>query len=314
MAPWLDPAVMAFLLGVGLGVAKADVRLAPSAGATVAAILLLAIGLKGGKALATAGFDGLGAPLLATVALGLLVPLVAWSLLRASRRFDHEQAAVIAGHYGSTSAVTFAVALAWLDTRGILVEAGMPVLLAVLEVPALVVGVWLAKRGNGMRWAPLLHEVLLGRGIVLIAVGLLVGRFADPAGVAAISPFYEGLFRGLLMLFIFDLGAGVGARLDGLRRAGPALVLFAVVMPLIGAVLGILAGTWSGLGPGGATVLGVLAGSASYIAAPAAFRMALPDVDLGPALGAALGITFPFNVTVGIPLYYILSTALDAGP
>lgn len=312
-SPWFDPVVMAFLLGVGLGVAKADVRLAPSAGATVAAILLLAIGLKGGKALAAAGVDGLGAPLLATLALGLVVPLVAWSLLRASRRFDREQAAVIAGHYGSTSAVTFAVAIAWLDARGVPVEAGMPVLLAVLEVPALVVGVWLVRRGNGLRWAPLLHEVLLGRGIVLIAVGLLVGRFADPAGVAAISPFYEGLFRGLLMLFMFDLGAGVGARLDGLRRTGPALVGFALVMPLIGATAGILAGTWAGLGPGGATVLGILSGSASYIAAPAAFRMALPDVDLGPSLGASLGVTFPFNVTFGIPLYYALAAAVG-GP
>jgi uncharacterized protein len=174
-----------------------------------------------------------------------------------------------------------------------------------LEVPGILVGVLLARAGGVSRpaWAPLLHEVMLGKSIVLLVGGLLIGWAAGPVGLAPMEPFFGGLFKGVLCLFLLEMGLVASAQLGSVRKSGLFLVGFGVGMPLVSAVLGALLGTAIGLSPGGTALLATLAASASYIAAPAAMRIAVPEANPALSITAALAVTFPFNLLLGIPLY-----------
>lgn len=303
----LDPIILCFALGVASGLLKSDLRLPAALYETLSIYLLLAIGLKGGVELAKSPLAELVLPTLLTAALGIVTPVVAYVVLRRLGRFDRPDAAAIAAHYGSVSAVTFAVVLSYLARIGVPFEGYVTVLLVVLEIPAIAVGILIARlrtASGPMRWGALLHEVFLGKSIYLLAGGLLVGFLAGPARMEAVSPLFFGLFKGALALFLLEMGIIASQRVADLRRTGAFLVAFGVGMPLVNGALGALGGLAAGLSPGGTTVLATLAASASYIAAPAAMRIAVPSANPTLYLTAALGITFPFNVILGVPIYH----------
>ena len=301
----MDPIILFFILGLIAGLARSELRLPSAIYEFVTILLLLSIGLKGGVELASRPFGSLVPDILATLAIGIALPIVAFPVLRSVGRMKRADAASIAAHYGSVSVGTFAVAVAWMNTRGIAYEAHMPLLLVLLEVPAILVGIVLAKGvGNGTRWGEVAHEVLLGKSIVLLLGGLIIGWVADPAGLEAIKPLFFDLFKGILAIFLLEMGLIAAAQVSSLKQYGPFLLVFGIVMPLFSAAIGTLTGWSVGLSVGGTAVFATLAASASYIAVPAAMRISVPAANPTLSLTASLGITFPFNVIVGIPLYY----------
>ncbi|MFN3597000.1 MAG: sodium-dependent bicarbonate transport family permease [Rubricoccaceae bacterium] len=317
VASLLSPVVLAFLLGAAAVWLRSDLEIPDVLYQALSIYLLFAIGLKGGVALSETPLGEVAAPALATLGLGLVTPVTAYVVLRRLGRFDVANAAALAAHYGSVSAVTFLAAQSVTAAAGTPAEAFMPALVAVLEVPAIAVGLLLAyvgrarRAGNGDgRWQDALREVLVGRSIVLLVGGMAIGWVAGAEGTAGVAPFFVSGFQGALTLFLLEMGMTAARRLRDLRRVGPFLVGFGVAMPVVHGALGVWAGTAAGLGPGGAAVLGAMVASASYIAAPAAVRVGLPEANPAYYLTAALGITFPFNLTVGIPLFIALAQAL----
>ncbi|MBL8288239.1 MAG: sodium-dependent bicarbonate transport family permease [Rubrivivax sp.] len=306
--PQFEPVVLFFLLGALAGFARSDLRVPGVLYESLSIFLLLAIGLKGGVELARHPLASVVGPALVVVAAGALIPLVAYPVLRRVGRLPRADAGSIAGHYGSVSVVTFAVGTTYLARLGHEAEGYMTVLLVLLEFPALVIGVLLARRGEaGTPWRKVLHEVVAGRSIVLLLGGLAIGWLAGPGGIAPLDRLFFDLFKGVLALFLLELGLVAASRFGELRRAGPFLIGFAIGMPLVAAGLGVATGVAIGLSVAGVTLLATLYASASYIAAPAAMRLALPQANPALSIGAALGITFPFNLLVGIPLYHRLA-------
>ena len=307
-----SPAVLAFLLGVLAAALKSDVRLPDPVHTALSSYLLLAIGLKGGAGLREAGLGEVAVPVVAAVGLGVLTPLLAFGLLRLLTRLSPVDRAAVTAHYGSTSLVTFTAAVALLEAQDEPYEAYAATLLAVLEVPGILVGLLLAgaAAAAGASRSEAVREVLTGRSILLLTGGLAIGALSQPASYDSVAPLFVGLFPGVLVLFLLDLGVLAGRRLRDVPAAGPGLVVAAITIPLVNGALGVVAGTAIGLTPGGAALLGVLTGSASYIAAPAAVRLALPQANPAYYLTTSLGITFPFNLVVGIPLYLALARAL----
>ena len=300
-----SPPVLAFVLGVLATALRGDLRLPEPVYQLLTVYLLLGIGIKGGVALRTAPAADVVAPVLVTLLLGLVVPLLAFAVLALLTRLGPVDRAALAAHYGSTSLVTFTAAAVFLTSSGVSYEGFVTTLLAVLEVPAIVVGLLLAGRHvrRSAPWSETLREVLTGRSVLLLVGGLALGYVTGPAGYERVEPFFGGIFQGVLTLFLLEMGVVAARRLRDLPLAGPGLVVFAVVFPLAAGFLGVTGGLLSGLSVGGAAMLGVLTASASYIAAPAAVRLALPQANPGYYLTASLGITFPFNLVVGIPLY-----------
>lgn len=315
----LSPIVLAFLLGVTATLVRSDLEFPTALYRALSIYLLFAIGLKGGVALAATPLHEIALPLAVTIALGIITPLTAFAVLHWIGRIDRVNSAAIAAHYGSVSAVTFLAAEAVGQAMDIAVEGYMPALLAVLEVPAIIVALLLAGRAAGPDGArsaggraAALREVITGHSIILLAGGIIVGLVADPGGLRTIEPFFIALFPGALTLFLLDMGMAAARRLGELRRIGAFLVGFGIAMPALHGLLGVWAGQAAGLSVGGSAVLGAMVGSASYIAAPAAVRIALPGANPSFYLTAALGITFPFNLTIGIPLYYSFAAWLAA--
>jgi hypothetical protein len=304
----MDPVILFFLLGLAAGLMKSELRLPAAIYEFVSILLLLSIGLKGGVELARQPFIDLLPDILAALFMGVLLPLVAFPVLMLLGRFKRADAASIAAHYGSVSVGTYAVAVAWLGSREIGFEPQMPLLLVVLEVPAIVVGIVLARGlQRETRWGEVAHEVFLGKGIVLLIGGLLIGWLSDPKGLAAIEPLFFDLFKGILAVFLLEMGLIAASRAGSLRRHGVFLIAFGIVMPLFGAVVGAVAGRLLDLSDGGTMLLATLGASASYIAVPAAMRISLPEANPTLSLTASLGVTFPFNVLVGIPIYWRLA-------
>jgi hypothetical protein len=299
----MDPVVLFFLLGLIARIAKSDLRLPEAMYEALAIYLLLAIGLKGGVQLAQQPLATVLPQALAAVALGAAIPLLLYPLLRL--KLPRADAASIAAHYGSVSVVTFAVATSFLAAQAIDAESYMPLIVALMEAPGIVVGIVLARAGGGERiaWGALAHEVLFGRSVLLLLGGLVIGAAIGPEGSGPIAPLFTDLFKGVLALFLLEMGLVAGGRIGDLKRAGPFLLAFGLGAPLVLAALGALVGQAIGLSLGGTALLATLAASASYIAAPTAMRIAVPEANPALSIGVALGITFPFNIFVGIPLY-----------
>ncbi|NGP54108.1 sodium-dependent bicarbonate transport family permease [Thioalkalivibrio sp. XN8] len=307
----MDPIVLFFLLGLVAGLGRSDLRLPGSIYEFLSVILLLAIGLKGGAELAKQSLGDLLPQMLAVILMGLLLPLVAYPLLRRLGRLRRADAASIAAHYGSVSVGTYAVAVAWLVAREIPYEEYMPLMLVLLEMPAIVVGILLARGVSAdTKWKELGHEVFLGKSIVLLVGGLLIGWVAGPEALEPVGGLFFGLFHGVLALFLLEMGLVAAGQVGSLRRHGLFLVAFGILFPLFGALVGGGLGLLLGFSTGGMMLLAVLAASASYIAVPAAMRLALPEANPTLSLTASLGVTFPFNILVGIPLYYGLAEQL----
>lgn len=303
-----EPVILFFLLGALAGFVRSDLRIPGVLYESLSIFLLLAIGLKGGVELARYPLATVALPALVVVAVGALIPLAAYPVLRRLGRLSRADAGSIAGHYGSVSVVTFAVGTTYLTRLGQEAEGYMTVLLVMLEFPALVIGVLLARRGEpGTPWGKVLHEVFAGKSIVLLLGGLAIGWFAGPGGIVPLDRLFFDLFKGVLAFFLLEMGLVAASRFGELRRAGPFLIVFALVMPLVSGGLGVATGALLGLSVGGVTLLATLYASASYIAAPAAMRLAVPQANPALSIGAALGITFPFNLLVGIPLYHRLA-------
>jgi hypothetical protein len=307
------PMVLAFVLGLVAALIKSDLELPPDFYSALTIYLLFAIGLKGGAKLSAAPLAQSLAPSLAALVLGLAIPLWCYAILRKLGGFAATDSAALAAHYGSVSAVTFGTVLSFLDSQKIFHEPYLPALLAMLEVPAILVAIYLYKRtqhGDGsapVTFGPVMRELFSGKSIVLLVGGMVIGAICGQKGFEQVAAVFDAPFKGVLCLFLLELGLVAGARLGDLRQAGLFLGVFAIVMPVFHGALGVWLGKLGGLGVGGATVLGTLAASASYIAAPAAVRMAIPQANPAYYLTASLAITFPFNVTVGIPLYYWFS-------
>jgi hypothetical protein len=312
----VDPVILFFALGVLVRLARSELRLPEALYETLSIYLLLAIGLKGGVQLAVQPLAALWPVALAAIALSALVPLLLYPVLRGGVRLGAADAASIAAHYGSVSVVTFAVAQSVLVRAGHEPEAYLAMLVALMEAPGIVVGVVLARRAlagaetapgvpsaRGQGWQALAHEVLFGKAVVLLLGGMAIGWIAGPEALAPTDPVFVGLFKGVLELFLLELGLVAGGRLQDLRRAGPRLIAFGLIAPPLLALLGAGVGAMLGLSAAGIATLATLTASASYIAAPTAMRIAVPQANPSLSIGVALGVTFPFNVLVGIPLY-----------
>ena len=307
----MDPVVLFFALGVVARLARSDLRIPSAVYDLLSTLLLLTIGLKGGVELAKAPFSGLAMQAAAVLAMGFTLPLLLYPIARRIGRFDRGDAGSLAAHYGSVSVATFAVGLAFLSQKNVSYDSQLPLFLVLLEVPAIIVGVVLARRHQaGGKWGRLLHEVLLGKSIVLLVGGLVIGWIAGPEGMRPLEPLFFDLFKGVLALFLLEMGLIAAGQVQAVRQRGAFLVAFGILAPIPLGAIGALVGWSIGLSPGGTTLLAVLAGSASYIAAPAAIRIALPEANPSLALTASLGVTFPFNIFVGIPVYYAIAKTL----
>ncbi len=308
-----SPMVLAFILAVVVTALGSDLHLPKAISSGLSIYLLLAIGFKGGTALAKEDIGDILVPLAVTAGIGIITPLIAYVIAMRIMTIDKVDGCALAAHYGSVSAVTFAAALTVMAETGIFVEGYAPALLALLEVPGIIVALMLASDRVGAGrggWHHALREAVLGRSIVLLAGGLAIGWIAGPDRMATVDPLFVDLFYGALTLFLIDLGVTVAKRATGLRAFGGRLLAVGIVVPLINGTLGVMLATVSGLSVGGATLVGVMAASASYIAAPAAVRIALPDANPALYLTAALGITFPFNLIAGIPLFFWMASTV----
>ena len=314
----LSPLLLCFALGAVAVLLRSDLRVPEPVFNALSIYLMLAIGLKGGVELSRLPLSSFLLPGLAAVGLGVAIPLWCYALLRRVGRFGAADAAAIAAHYGSVSAVTFVAAIAYLDAAGTPYEGYAPALLAIMEVPGIVVAFALARAGGalggGGSAGEAVREILSGKSVLLLAGGLLIGAVVGEAGYARVKPVFSDLFQGALCLFLLELGILAAGRLGDFRRVGPFLAAFAVAMPVLHGALGVAVGHAIGLSVGGMTVLGTLAASASYIAAPAAVRLALPQANPGYYLTASLAITFPFNLTLGLPLYNAVARWIAGGP
>lgn len=302
----LSPVVLAFFLGMVATLVRSDLKIPDELYQALSLYLLLAIGMKGGVELSASSPTEFVLPALAALLLGALIPIWCYVILRRIGSMSVADSAAIAAHYGSVSAVTFLATLAFLSALDVPHEGFLPALLAIMEVPAIVVALVIARSRLPGRtsWGEIFQEILTGKSIILLLGGLLIGYTVGREGFAKVEPFFVTPFYGVLALFLLEMGMVAARRLPDLRKAGPFLIAFSIVMPLLHGVLGICVGRWVGLSMGGSVALGVLAASASYIAAPAAVRLSLPQANPTYYLTASLAITFPFNLAIGIPLFY----------
>jgi hypothetical protein len=330
----LIPPLLFFALGAAAQALRSDLKFPPDLQRALSIYLLIGIGLHGGSELAHAELGTALQSVLAALLLGFGLPLLAYAILTRIGRIDRLNASAIAAHYGSVSAGTFLTAIAYLQARHIAYEEYPVIMLAIMEAPAIVIGVLLAQRarraaapaGAGSQvaaagpsapaaagWRPLLAGAVTHGSVVLLVGTMLIGAVATPKGLADIEPFFRTVFMGALCLFLLELGMDAAKRMAEFRSVGAFFVIFGIVMPLIGGALGLAVGhAWLGFGPGGTTLVAVLAASASYIAVPPAMRLAIPEANPSFYLTLSIGITFPFNVVIGIPLYLHLATRIAA--
>jgi len=319
----ISPLVLAFLLGIFAKLLKSELSLPKDLYASLSIYLLLALGLKGGVELSESTFQAIQRPALVTLALGCLTPISAYILMKEVGRFSTVDAAALAAHYGSVSAVTFIAALQFTASMNAHAEGFMPTLVTLLESPGILVGLAIGamkmqkatqgiEQGHAKSNAALFHEILTSRSMILMVGGLIIGFLAGAKAYEPVKPFFETGFKGALVLFLLEMGILAGTRIADLRKVGAALISLGIFIPIFHGGIGVLLGTWAGLSVGGATVLGAMAGSASYIAAPPAVRMTLPQANPTYYLTASLAVTFPFNLVAGIPLYYKIATWLHS--
>lgn len=300
-----DIVVMFFLLGILAGLAKSDLVVPKAAYDTLSILLMLTLGLKGGLSLHGQLSWQLLPEVMAVLAIGTLIPFVLYPLLRHAIQLTPANAASVAAHYGSASAGTFAVALAFAEALQLPIAPQTTLYLVLLELPAIVAAIMLHRKVSGSTESAgaIWHEALTSRGVLLLTGGVVIGYCYGPDGSSAIAPLFLGSFKGLLALFLLDMGLCASKHLYPLPWHHWRLITFAITAPVALAIVGLLVGLTLGLPTGSTLILGCLVASASYIAAPAAIRTAIKEADVGIAIFAALGITFPFNVLVGIPLY-----------
>ncbi|MCG2588489.1 sodium-dependent bicarbonate transport family permease [Rhodohalobacter sulfatireducens] len=304
-----SPVVMAFVMGIMVKAIKSDLEFPQVLYKSISIYLLVAIGLKGGVELSKTPFSEFILPASATIFMGIITPIIAFVIIRYLGKVDLDNSAGVAAHYGSVSMVTFLASISYLQTEGLEPEGFMPTLLALLEIPGIIVALMipLLQKSSNSSFGKAMHEVVTGGSIVLLLGGLIIGFIAGPVKFQSIEPFFVNGFQGALFLFLLELGMVTARRFRDLKKVGFFIVAFGILVPILHGFLAILIGFWSGLSLAGTVVFATMVSSASYIAAPAAVRIALPKASPTIYLTASLGITFPFNITIGIPLYYAIS-------
>jgi hypothetical protein len=312
----LSPVVLFFVLGVAAAYAQSDLAIPEPISKALSLYLMLAIGFKGGVALASSGLDSLVVVALTlAISLSLLLPVIAFSLLRLVTSLDSRNAAAIAAHYGSVSIVTFVAATSFLEYRQVQYEGFLVAMLAVMETPAIITGLLLARRGlnqasgnhKSVFSRQVLRQVFLCGSVVLLAGSFMIGWTTGDRGMQIMAPLLKEPFQAVLAIFLLDMGLLVGKRLSDFGQVGKQLVMFGIYMPLIGAGIGMAAAAAIGLSVGGITLVAVLAASASYIVVPAAMRLSLPQANPAIYVTLSLAVTFPFNLVFGIPLYHAIA-------
>ena len=311
----LDPLFLFFVVGFIAGVAKSDVKLPESVYHLISTYLLLAIGLKGGVQLAQADPAKVWLPALTTIGVGILTPLIVFVLARRLGRLNDADAASLGAHYGSVSAVTFAAAMEFARRAQTEPEGFMPVLLVLLEIPAIIIAIVLHRRavggtGAGESYGAVIREILLNRSVFLLAAGLAVGFLSGPVRFEPFKLLFADAFRPILAFFILEMGLLASQRMKEIKSAGKFLIIFGILWPLLAGLCGTHLGLLVGLSVGGAVVFGAMIASASYIAAPAAVRIAIPEANTAMSIAASLGVTFPINLGLGIPFFYWSTTLI----
>lgn len=325
MTSLLDPAVLFFLVGLFAGLVRSNLEIPPAISRFLALYLLMALGLKGGLSLAQTGLtQEVLASLGLAIVIALTTPVIGFLVLR--RTTTPFNAIAIAATYGSVSAVTFITANQFLDRLGVDHGGYMAAAMAIMESPAVILAVLMAnlvRKGQlggsqGIASAPhpgglmsTLHESFTDGAQLLLLASMVIGFYMGPEGAAAMKPFSADLFKGMLAFFLLDMGLLAAKSMGSLKNQSLFLVVYAVVAPLVHASISVVLASWAGLSVGDTTLLAVLAASASYIAVPAVLREAIPEADASVYVGLSLGITFPLNILVGIPLYYGMALAIQ---
>lgn len=305
-----SPMVLAFVLGVLATLLKSDLKFPEGMYMGLTIYLLFAIGLKGGVKLSHTPLIDFLMPGAASVIMCCIIPVLTYVILHHLAKFDAVNAAAMSAHFGSVSAVTFSQSITYAENAGIAFEGFMPALLAIMEVPGVFIALYIARKKMAADHEnnEVMRELLTGKGIILLIGGILIGLFSGDKGYESVAPLFDAPFKGILCLFLLEVGLVTGRRVGDLRKVGLRLIAFSLLIVGINALLGSLVAALCGLSVGGIGIFTVLCASASYIAAPAAIRIALPEANPGYYLTAALAIVFPFNVIVGIPLYFKLAT------
>ncbi|TFU06552.1 sodium-dependent bicarbonate transport family permease [Polymorphobacter arshaanensis] len=319
-ATLLNPAILFFVLGAIAAFVRSDLAIPEAVTKGLSLYLMASIGLKGGVAVATAGLTGeMFAAGAAGLALSLLLPVPAFVALRRAG-LGMTDAAATAAHYGSVSVVTFVTGSEVLTGQGLAPAGYMVAVLALMETPAIISGLLLARRATSHGIATTAHtpthemlrEVFANGSVMLLVGSFAIGAIIGKDKFTSIAPVFDTGFKGILCLFLLDMGLVAARRLQGARLLTPALVGLAIALPLVNGSIGVLVGHAIGLDTGSVAALGILAGSASYIAVPAAMRLALPQADPGIYLPMSLGISFPFNIIFGIAIYTALAERFAA--
>ena len=311
-----DIVVMFFVLGVVAGVVRSDLSIPKAAYDILSLLLMLTIGLKGGMALHGSLSISLLVELAGVTLLGIIIPLIIFPVVHYLVRLSIADSASLAAHYGSVSAGTFAVALAYTEAHSLITGGQVTLYLVLLELPAIMLGLLLYRRfsrkkatdttSEPIKTSGLWHETLTNRGVILLVGGVLIGWLYGPDAGESVTGLYTKAFHGILALFLLEMGLVAAETLRSLRWGHSRLIIFALTAPIVLSCFGLGMAYWLGLPAGSAVILASLTASASYIAAPVAIRAAIPDANIGLAMLASLGLTFPFNVLIGIPLYHQL--------
>jgi hypothetical protein len=319
----ISPVVLFFLLGIIAATFKSDLQFPKGLTEALSMYLLIAIGIKGGIELSHYHLEAVVGPVIGTIFLGMLIPVIVLMITRLFMKVDLKNSIALAATYGSTSIVTYGAAVSFLEKSGTTYEGFMNAMVVLKESPAILVSLLLlsiierqqavpttlsSKRvgiiSGGLIDKEVLKESFFGKSIILLLGSLIIGLVVGERAIPMVQPLFIDLYQSILILFLLYMGLTVGERLPEVRKHGIKLILFGVLTPILLGALGVLVGTLVGLSVGGATLMGILAGSASYIAAPAALRTSVPEANPSIYLGLSLGVTFPFNLIFGIPLYF----------
>lgn len=319
LANMLIPPTLFFALGFIAHLVRSDLKFPADVGKAASIYLLIGIGLHGGMEMAKADFASASMAVIAALVLAIATPLIAFTILRAFGHLDRLNSAAIAAHYGSVSAGTFLAAVAFLEAQNVAHETYPLIMLAIMESPAIVIGLLLARWGTSGDSGPdsaarlnhLLRDAFTNGSVLLLFGSIIIGIVATPASLAKILPLFDTMFMGVLCLFLLEMGLEAAKRIGDFRRVGFFLIAFGIIMPLIGGLIGLITGHYVlGFSVGGTTLVAVLTASASYIAVPSAMRLAIPEANPSFYLTLSLGVTFPFNVVFGISLYYYAARVL----
>jgi hypothetical protein len=311
----LQPIVLAFLLGAIAGFVKSELELPEAVIKLLSIYLLFSLGLTGGRELAKAEIGDVLPLLAATTVLTFAIPSGAYLVARRLGGLDVSNAAALAAHYGSVSTATFFASMSFATAMGAPAEGYLAAMVALMEF-GVIYSLVLARvasgrrEGGGVKAGELVLSVVRGRGILLLLGGMAIGAIANDRQWAQISPFYEGLFRGMLMLFLLEMGITAARQIAAFRHVGAFMLAFGIALPIVHGLVGVAIGHAVGLSTGGAFVFGAICASASFIDAPAACRASLPEANPGIYLTSSLGVTLPFNLLAGLPLYWAFASWL----